>query len=274
MLKHRVMTAIVLFVIVLGALFGLGRQGFAVAAAVFFLAAGWEWSAWIGRLSVGQRVGWLALLAALMWAIEAWQWSGVLTWLPWLWLALIYWVVRYPKGTDTWSKAPVMTMLGLFLLAPSWAAAVHIKAEGALGLPGPWALLFILVWVWAADTGAYFAGRTLGKRKLAPNVSPGKTIEGLVGGVALSLLVVVLVAALWLPESVPRFQLLLVALLTIFVSVFGDLFESMVKRLRGVKDSGNMLPGHGGMLDRIDSLTAALPIAVAAMSLVNLPGGL
>lgn len=274
MLKHRVMTAIVLFVIVLGALFGLGRQGFAVAAAVFFLAAGWEWSAWIGRLSVGQRVGWLALLAALMWAIEAWQWSGVLTWLPWLWLALIYWVVRYPKGTDTWSKAPVMAMLGLFLLAPSWAAVVHVKAEGALGLPGPWALLFILVWVWAADTGAYFAGRTLGKRKLAPNVSPGKTIEGLVGGVALSLLVVVLVAALWLPESVPRFQLLLVALLTIFVSVFGDLFESMVKRLRGVKDSGNMLPGHGGMLDRIDSLTAALPIAVAAMSLVNLPGGL
>src|SRR5699024_2073359 len=274
MLKHRVMTAVVLFVIVLAALFGLGRQGFAIAAAVFFLAAGWEWSAWIGRLTTPQRGAWLAGLALLMWAIEAWQLTIVLTALPWLWLVLIYWVVRYPNSTQTWSGVPVMAVLGWFLLAPAWAAVVHIKAEGALGLAGPWALLFVLLWVWAADTGAYFAGRTWGKRKLGSNVSPGKTVEGLLGGVVLAVLVVLVVAALWIPASVPRFSLILVALLTIFVSVFGDLFESMVKRLRGVKDSGTMLPGHGGMLDRIDSLTAALPIAVAAMSLAGLPGGL
>ncbi|HLR17629.1 MAG TPA: phosphatidate cytidylyltransferase [Alcanivoracaceae bacterium] len=274
MLKHRVITAIVLFVIVLGALFGLERKGFAIAAAAFFLAAGWEWTAWIGRLTAVQRGAWLAVLAVLMLAIEAWQWTAVLKWLPWAWLLLIYWVVRYPNGTTLWSKAPVMAVLGLFLLAPTWAAVVHLKDQGALGLNGPWALLFIMLWVWAADTGAYFAGRTFGKNKLAPKVSPGKTVEGLVGGVLLSLLVVQVVAALWVPESVSRFNLLLVALLTIFVSVFGDLFESMIKRYRGVKDSGKILPGHGGMLDRIDSLTAALPIAIAAMSLAGLPGGL
>ena len=154
----------------------------------------------------------------------------------------------------------------------SWGAVVQLQAAGALGLAGPYALLFILLWVWAADTGAYFAGRAMGKHKLAPLVSPGKTIEGLIGGVVLALLVVAGVFAAGLLEAnlVP---LMAVALMTVLASALGDLFESMVKRQRGFKDSGTILPGHGGMLDRIDSVTAAMPIALAGFNWFGLPGG-
>ena len=124
------------------------------------------------------------------------------------------------------------------LLVPAWMAVVELQDNGALGLAGPWALRFVLVWVWAADTGAYFAGRAFGRRKLAPAVSPGKTVEGLLGGVALALVVVAAVFYTgWLDASLPA--LMVVALLTVLASVLGDLFESMAKRQRGIKDSGN-----------------------------------
>lgn len=272
MLKLRIITALVLVVIVLGALFGLGREWFALVAAVFFLAAAWEWSAWIGRLSLPGRSVWLLMVAGIMWAVEAFQLASWLQWMPLFWLFALVLVVRYPKGTGLWSSVPMMATLGVLVIVPAWAAVVHIKDSGALGLEGPWALLFVLFWVWAADTGAYFAGRRLGKHKLAPSVSPGKTIEGLVGGVVLSLAVVVAVHQL-APIHAPLVSLLMVALITVLASVLGDLFESMVKRFRGVKDSGTILPGHGGMLDRVDSVTAALPVAVALLSWAQLPGG-
>lgn len=273
MLKLRIITALVLVAIVLGALFGLGREMFALVAAVFFLAAAWEWSAWIGRLHVGGRGLWLLAVAAMMWAVEYWHLATWLRWAPAFWLVALVFVVRYPQGTSLWSSPFVMSLLGAFVIVPAWAAAVHIKDNGALGLEGPWALLFILLWVWAADTGAYFAGRRFGQHKLAPSVSPGKTVEGLVGGLALSLLVVGVVYG-FAPLNAALVPLLLVAFITVLFSVLGDLFESMVKRFRGVKDSGTMLPGHGGMLDRVDSVTAALPVAVALLSWVQLPGGL
>lgn len=165
-----------------------------------------------------------------------------------------------------------MVPVGWLVLVPSWMAVVELQDHGALGLAGPWALLFILVWAWAADTGAYFAGRALGRHKLAPRVSPGKTVEGLVGGVLLALLVVAAVFYTgWLEARLPA--LMVAALLTVLASVLGDLFESMIKRERGIKDSGTVLPGHGGMLDRIDSVTAALPVALAGLSWFDLPGG-
>ena len=181
-------------------------------------------------------------------------------------------VIGYPRLAGFWYRLPVLALAGYLLLVPSWAAVVHLQDAGALGLDGFWALLFVLLWVWAADTGAYFAGRAFGRHKLAPSVSPGKTIEGLVGGAALALLVAALVA--WKgPVSADIAPLLLVALVTVIASVLGDLFESMIKRQSGIKDSGTILPGHGGMLDRIDSVTAALPVAVAMLSLTGLPGG-
>lgn len=275
MLKTRIITALVLLPIVLGAVFYLERSLFVWVAGAFFIAGGWEWSAMMpARWPVAVRVLWLAALALVMAAAEYYRPAFVLVWLPLLWLPALWLVVAYPRSAALWYRTPVMVVLGLWLLVPAWATVVHLQDNGALGLSGPLSLLFILVWVWAADVGAYFAGRALGRHKLAPNVSPGKTLEGLAGGVALALGITAAVA--WSVPVVPGEQglLLLVAALTVLASALGDLFESMVKRRHGIKDSGTMLPGHGGMLDRIDSVTAALPVAVAALSWTGLPGGL
>ncbi|MDF1630122.1 MAG: phosphatidate cytidylyltransferase [Alcanivoracaceae bacterium] len=273
MLKLRIITALVLLPIVLGALFLLERQAFALAAGAFFLAAGWEWSAMAGRPPMLIRVLWLLLLAALMAAAEWFRPVWLLTWVPLVWVGALALVLSYPASARLWRRPWQLMLLGFVLLVPSWAALVQVQSHGALGLDGAWALLFILLWVWAADTGAYFAGRAFGRHKLAARVSPGKTIEGLLGGIALALAVVALVA--WqAPVRGDRALLMLVALLTVLASALGDLFESMIKREAGVKDSGTMLPGHGGMLDRIDSVTAAVPVALMALSHTGLPGGL
>lgn len=275
MLKTRIITALVLLPIVLGAVFYLERSLFVWVAGAFFIAGGWEWSAMMpARWPMAGRLLWLAALALVMAVAEYYRPEFVLVWLPLLWLPALLLVVAYPRSATLWYRTPVMVVLGLWLLVPAWAAVVHLQDNGALGLSGPLSLLFILVWVWAADVGAYFAGRALGRHKLAPNVSPGKTLEGLAGGVALALGITAAVA--WSVPVVPGEQglLLLVAALTVLASALGDLFESMAKRRHGIKDSGTMLPGHGGMLDRIDSVTAALPVAVAALSWTGLPGGL
>lgn len=272
MLKLRIITALVLLPIVLGAVFLLERTGFALVAGAFFLAAGWEWSALIGRLAMPARLLWLATLVVLMVLAEMLQPLWLYRWLPLWWLLALALVIGYPRSAAIWARPALMALVGYLLLVPSWSAVVHIQSTGALGLAGPWALIYILVWVWAADTGAYFVGRAVGRHKLAPKVSPGKTIEGLLGGLALALLVAALGPQLLAVEgALPR--LLPVAALTVLASVLGDLFESMVKRQRGVKDSGTLLPGHGGMLDRIDSVTAALPVALAALTWAALPGG-
>ncbi len=272
MLKLRVITALVLLPIVLGAVFGLDRLSFAVVAGIFFILAGWEWAAMMGKVSLAVRLAWVATLAVVMVAAEYFQPAWLLNAIPVWWLLALVLVVGYPGNARLWYRPALMALVGLLLLVPSWAAVVQLQSNGALGLAGPWALMFILLWVWAADTGAYFAGRTFGKHKLAPLVSPGKTIEGLLGGVALALVVVAGVYAAGLLEA-KLWPLMLVALFTVLASALGDLFESMVKRERGFKDSGTILPGHGGMLDRIDSVTAAMPIALAGFNWFALPGG-
>lgn len=275
MLKTRIITALVLLPVVLGAVFWLDRPLFVWVAGLFFMAGGWEWSAMMApRPAMALRLLWLVGLALVMAVTEYWRPDFVLVWLPALWAPALLLVVSYPRSAALWYRTPVMAVLGIWLLVPAWAAVVHLQDKGALGLSGPLSLLFILVWVWAADIGAYFAGRALGRHKLAPNVSPGKTLEGLAGGILLALGITAAVA--WGVPVVPGEQgpLLLVAALTVLASALGDLFESMAKRRHGIKDSGTMLPGHGGMLDRIDSVTAALPVAVAALSWTGLPGGL
>lgn len=151
-----------------------------------------------------------------------------------------------------------MAMMGFFVLFPTWRGLIDLQVLRH----GPLIVLYVMCLVWVADTGAYFAGRRwgTGTRKLAPTVSPGKSIAGLIGG-----LVLTLVLALWVSYDVHLspiqiVYLIFLTLLTALASVLGDLLESMVKRYRGVKDSGAILPGHGGILDRIDSLTAALPV--------------
>lgn len=272
MLKQRIMTALVLLPIVLGAILFLPRLPFAAVAGLFFVIAGWEWSAMMAQPSKAFRLIWSAILVGLMVAIEVMQPLWLIKFLPLWWLLALVLVIGFPGNASKWYRNPILIVVGYLLLLPSWAAVVQIQQQGAFGLGGAWSLLFILLWVWAADTGAYFAGRALGKHKLAPDVSPAKTIEGLVGGVLLAMAIVLLVA--WLaPVQGDRVLMLLVAVVTVLASVLGDLFESMVKRQAGIKDSGTILPGHGGMLDRIDSVTAALPVALMAISWAGLPGG-
>ena len=152
--------------------------------------------------------------------------------------------------------------IGLVLLVPSWQGLVYLQ-----GLEnGPWWVLYAMSLVWAADTGAYFAGRSFGKRKLAPAVSPGKTLEGLYGGIAATSLLALAVAAFSpAAQKMGVVGFLLVSVMAVLASVLGDLFESMAKRHRGIKDSSQLLPGHGGVLDRIDSITAAVPVFVTGM---------
>jgi phosphatidate cytidylyltransferase len=173
------------------------------------------------------------------------------------WLIALILVALYPRASQTWGQSVWMRgAMGLLVLIPCWRAinVIHGAEDG------PYKLLFLFVLIWGADTFAYFAGRQWGKHKLAPNVSPGKTVQGLCG--ALFGTTVITVGALVLLGIPQQFWLcgMVLSMVTVLFSVLGDLFESMLKRNVGLKDSGQLLPGHGGILDRIDSLTAAAPI--------------
>ena len=177
-------------------------------------------------------------------------------------------VISYPKSAKYWSNSIVIKLLfALFTLFPFFIGIIELRSINYTfdTYTGAVWLLYVFVLVWATDTGAYFVGRALGKRKLAAKVSPGKTIEGFLGGIGSAILISIFVYLTgYFQLSFTAF--ILSSLLAIFVSVLGDLTESMFKREAGIKDSGNLIPGHGGILDRIDSLTAAVPM-FAALSL-------
>jgi phosphatidate cytidylyltransferase len=181
------------------------------------------------------------------------------------WVSAIYRLSRFRPGEPTAEGVDWPRMLeGGVVLVPAWLALVmlHRIPDG-----GPVLLLFLLILIWSADVGAYFAGHRWGRNKLAPQVSPGKTREGVYGAMA-SALLCGLFLVWWLGSALGQAPLvLLLCLVTMLSSVVGDLFESLLKRRRGMKDSGTLLPGHGGMLDRIDSLTAAAPVFVFGLSL-------
>ncbi|MCP5078054.1 MAG: CDP-archaeol synthase, partial [Psychromonas sp.] len=179
------------------------------------------------------------------------------------WFISLFLVTSYPKTNKFWagSKA-AKALFGVLTLVPFFWAMIVLRSVnihhdffygGAL-------LMYVFLLVWAADTGAYFCGKRFGKHKLAPNVSPGKTIEGFVGGVISSMLVAFVASVLFEIEADKMILFFVAALITTFVSALGDLSESIFKREAKLKDSGNLLPGHGGILDRIDSLTAAVPV--------------
>ena len=182
------------------------------------------------------------------------------------WLLALFWVMNYPMGNQkNFSTKAVKLFSGVLVLLPAWIGLIYLHQQYSAA----W-VLYIMIMIWVADSGAYFAGTKWGKRKLAPKVSPGKSWEGIFGAITACAIYAV-IGVWWL--NVPAqsvFYFVTLSILIVPVSVLGDLFESMVKRHSGHKDSGNILPGHGGIMDRIDSLTAAVPVFVLGLLLMGI----
>lgn len=209
------------------------------------------------------RIGYAVVFAAVLYGLAGVPAVAVL-WLAALWWVICFLLVRsYPESSQRWGSRPLRALMGILVLVPAWVGLNHMRVSGfqfGAAENSLLAILYVFLIVWVADIGAYFSGRAFGKAKLAPNVSPGKSWAGVYGGlVAVGALAIV--ASFLVSASAAETVMLIVAsLVTGLISVLGDLLESMLKRFRGIKDSSQLLPGHGGIMDRIDSLTAAIPV--------------
>jgi phosphatidate cytidylyltransferase len=273
MLRTRILTALVLAPLVLAALFLLPPRGFGVAVLAVTLVAAREWSqlatfhAPTRRLFVaGILAAGIALLTLPAFGFDrGWPDAVVITGCG---LSGLFWVLLAPAWvTRRWptSAHSAMVVVGWVVLLGGWMALVELQSRS------PWLVLAAMAIVWIADTAAYFSGRAFGRRKLAPEISPGKTWEGVYGALAAVALYTFLLLTLAAPAGLANAldasviaASIACALMITGISVIGDLFESLMKRHAGVKDSGNLLPGHGGVLDRIDALLAAMPLAALA----------
>lgn len=263
MLAQRVATAVALLALCLAGLYLAPAPVWASGVAVLFAAGAVEWARLIGRVPARGA----ALAAAVAGACFAPLVEPALPWVAIAWaLATLAWLLVVPVQLATGARVRASGLAGgWLLLAPAGAAMVWLGADPSL-------LLSLLAIPWIADTGAFFAGRTFGHRRLAPAISPGKTVEGALGGAA-AVAVYVGVLQAWgigpgHPLAGPGGWLLALTLLAL--SIVGDLYESLAKRQAGAKDSGTLLPGHGGVLDRIDALTSTLPVAALAVYIQSL----
>ena len=262
MLRERVITALILAALVLLVIFLLPHAATMAALALLVVAAAWEWSAFPRFTQHSARIFYVAFVAA---CVAATWWFGVereemdrliqmaLLW----WVFALVWVAIAPARVNRTTAAGA----GLLVLVPAWLALARLHAAG------PQLLLFLILLVVAADVGAYFAGRRFGHNKLAPRVSPGKTWEGVLGGFGAAALMAAL-GVWWFGVDAPRF--LSLCLIVVVASIIGDLTESLFKRHAGLKDSGSLLPGHGGLLDRVDSVTAAAPVFLIGLERLGL----
>ncbi|WP_197019076.1 phosphatidate cytidylyltransferase [Thioalkalivibrio sp. HK1] len=286
-LGSRILTSVIVAPAVAAMILVFPAWAVALILALVAVAAGREWGRMIpdgivfipiivlsmlvsGIIAFGYSPDWLGLICAL--SLLGWG------------MALV-WIVRFERGLDV----PFLThsmghiVIGWWVIVPTWCALIYhlLQNPGSSGSgkwlpdgdwwdwPGQWRLLFILLLVWVADTGAYFFGRIFGRRPLAENTSPGKSIEGVAGGLV-AVIALMLATGLFVEWS--RMQMLVFVSLAVVVflfSVLGDLFESLAKRHRGIKDSGRLLPGHGGILDRMDSLSAAAPAFVVGLEILR-----
>jgi phosphatidate cytidylyltransferase len=238
----------------------------------------WEWSAFISFKTLLKRSSYVVstvLLITILWFFmppaDLWlllgglqEYAYLLLWLSvaW-WLLATFLIFSYPKSTAVWARSPlIIAIFGWCTLIPTWLAFMVLRSHNHVvdAFHGAQLLMFLFLLVWSADVGAYFVGKAFGKRKLMPNVSPGKTLEGFIGGVVCASLLTFCIGYYMGWSAMQFINALFVAVLISSVSVLGDLTESMFKRQAGIKDSGKILPGHGGILDRIDSLTATAPV--------------
>ena len=263
MLKQRIITALILLPIMLGMLFWASDILWAAFSALIALLALWEYARMAG-IDSKDRAPYLLASAVFMllavaggWALPAVGWFAVLV----FWLAVMpLWLKHKWKLAGGWRAYAA----GWMLMMPFWFALVTLRPDGANVLP----LLSVMGLVWVADIGAYFSGKAFGRRKLAPAISPGKSWEGVAGGLLVVLLYLSAVrAAGWLGFDASWPATMAAGAVLTAVSVCGDLLESLLKRAAGIKDSSNLLPGHGGVFDRTDSLIAVLSVYAAFVSL-------
>ncbi|MGH8609608.1 MAG: phosphatidate cytidylyltransferase [Gammaproteobacteria bacterium] len=273
MLKERLFTSAVFGPLVIAAVLLLPTSLITVMLGTVALLGAWEWSALAGWRNTGERLAYVGIAAVFMALamryLNSWGNQGLLA------IALGWWciacasVVAYQLKKVELPHSPWLRgVAGLLTVIPSWGAMVSLHGSSD---KGPYLLLFLVLLVWAADIGAYVVGRRFGRHRLADRVSPGKTWEGVVGSLGGTALVTGAGVSALIPSHIVAWPFLVLCLLTGLVSIIGDLLESQFKRSAGVKDSGNLLPGHGGVLDRIDSLTAAAPFFVFGVMLLGIP---
>ena len=276
MLKLRVITALFLFPITLYCILFLSNAYFALVMGIVTLIAAYEWAGLAGFNTPARKMAFVLIVATTIYSV--WLINFMLSSDAMNLIAAIFWffctilVFKYPNSAFLWKdKTFVIAIMGMFLLLFTWYALISIHAIEGLqfaqqSIDGPYIMLFCMMLIWAADTGAYFAGKRFGKNKLAPQISPGKSWEGVYGGSILALVVASCCSVFYQLTVEDYFNIIIISIVTIAFSVVGDLMESMFKRQAGVKDSGNILPGHGGMLDRIDGVIAAVPVFFITIS--------
>ena len=273
MLKQRIITAISLVIGLIAATTQLSLFNFTLFISLVVVLASWEWSGFIGLNESSAKLTYSLTIAAMIIGLYFildistrdssvdFVRASILLGLGLLfWILMVFVLAGYPENKSAWNNESKIACMGMLALVPSWVGLVVLKSLEEAGL----LVLALVILVAAVDIGAYFAGVNFGSRKLAPNLSPKKTWEGVWGGFALC--AVISVAMIWAANSyfldltsAQMVVLFFLAPLTTFFSVIGDLLESMLKRNQNIKDSGRLLPGHGGILDRIDSLVATAP---------------
>ena len=269
MLKQRFLTALILIPLIVW-LLSLSTQIVAGVIGFVVVLGAWEWAGLCGWQAGMMRAIYALIMALVLFMLYWFQLIELIT-TPILlvaglwWLLALFWVLRYQAGYNLLPQSAfIKALLGFLILLPAWTALLILHQNY-----GWHSVIFLFVLIWTADSGAYFAGRAWGQRKLANKVSPGKSWEGVLGALVMSAMFSIGYAVF---QSIPLLTLLffvLLCLLTVMISILGDLLESLFKRQMGLKDSGQILPGHGGILDRIDSLTSAAPIFVTGLILLD-----
>lgn len=272
MLIPRIITGIILIVAGLFLIFSSTPIVFFLITGAVTLWGAYEWGNLIGLKKSIFKIIYLILVACVMWLNTYYSIHVIL----YLSLVFLWWVIAavliymYPKATSTWAHSiPIKSLMGIFCLVPAWWSLNMIRqfipVNTTRGIDQYAILLFMLLVIWSADIGAYFAGRWFGKHKLMETVSPKKTWEGCLGGMLLALLVAVIFCII----TQENYLLLFAVIPVVIFSVVGDLFESMIKRIANVKDSGKVLPGHGGILDRMDSVLSGAPVFLFCCALIQ-----
>lgn len=273
MLRTRIITALVLLPVALAAIFLLSPQQFSLAAALLLLVGTWEFHR-VADLRAPLEGAMLfllqpAIMAVLLASWSAWTASPIT---PFAlacacWLLMFLQMARFTPGRGPTTGFRILGFFNaLLVITTGWAALAWLHAEPA----GSWWILLLLLTIWAADIGAYFTGRAIGGKKLAPDISPGKTWAGFFGGLASAAVITPLAGSFMPGIDAHPLQLALIGAVTAVVSVGGDLFISMHKRTTGLKDTGKIFPGHGGVLDRLDSLLAGAPFFVLCKLIAGL----